>query len=294
LVEHPTVTLHLLLAAGLQAGQHTPPLARHQRSWCRYQIPLMLQLFVLLPLGILAGLLSGLLGIGGGLIFSPLLLAIGLPPHQALATSTLAIVLTTAGGAWAHWRQGRLPLQPSLAIGLTALISAPLFGGLGRLLSGWELLALQGSMYAVVAFSIRPRQQGEAAEELVPPIPLTALVLLGALAGLFGGLLGLGGGLVMVPLMVGLLQLPIHLAIRLSTVAVFLASIGAGTLFLVEGRGLLLPAVLLGSLASVSARWAASRLQAISPRKLAWLLRLLALALAVDSSRRALTLLLQS
>ena len=254
----------------------------------------MLQLLLLLPLGILAGLLSGLLGIGGGLIFSPLLLALGLEPHQALATSTLAIVLTTAGGAWAHFRQGRLPLQPSLAIGLAALISAPLFGGLGRLLSGWELLGLQGLMYAVVAFSVRPRQQGKSAEDQVPQVSLGPLMLLGTLAGLFGGLLGLGGGLVMVPVMVGLLKLPIHLAIRLSTVAVFLASIGAGTLFLVEGRGQLLPAVLLGSLASISARWAASQLQTISPRKLAWLLRLLALALAVDSSRRAVALLLLS
>ena len=83
----------------------------------------MLQLLLLLPLGILAGLLSGFLGIGGGLIFSPLLLALGLEPHEALATSTLAIVPTTAAGSWAHWRQGRLPLQPALVIALAALAS---------------------------------------------------------------------------------------------------------------------------------------------------------------------------
>ena len=70
----------------------------------------MLPVIVLLvPLGILAGLLSGLLGIGGGLVFSPLLLLLGLSPHQALATSTLAIVPTTAGGSWEHLRHGRLP-----------------------------------------------------------------------------------------------------------------------------------------------------------------------------------------
>ncbi|MDP5122415.1 MAG: TSUP family transporter, partial [Cyanobium sp. MAG_04] len=51
-----------------------------------------------LPLGLLAGLLSGVLGIGGGLVFSPLLLLAGLDPHQALATSALAIVPTTLGG----------------------------------------------------------------------------------------------------------------------------------------------------------------------------------------------------
>ena len=67
------------------------------------------ELLPLLPLGILAGLLSGLLGIGGGLIFSPLLLWIGLSPHQALATSTLAILPTTMGGSWAHLRSGQVP-----------------------------------------------------------------------------------------------------------------------------------------------------------------------------------------
>ena len=48
-------------------------------------------LLSLVPLGLLTGLLSGVLGIGGGLVFSPLLLLVGLDPHHALATSTLAM-----------------------------------------------------------------------------------------------------------------------------------------------------------------------------------------------------------
>ena len=56
------------------------------------------ELLPLIPLGIIAGLLAGLLGIGGGLVFSPLLLGLGLAPHQALATSTLAILPTTFAG----------------------------------------------------------------------------------------------------------------------------------------------------------------------------------------------------
>ena len=71
----------------------------------------LLPLLPLLPLGILAGLLSGLLGIGGGLIFAPLLLAMGLSPHQALATSTLAIVPTTLAGSWTHLRTGAIPAR---------------------------------------------------------------------------------------------------------------------------------------------------------------------------------------
>ena len=71
---------------------------------------------ILIALGLLAGGLAGLLGIGGGLIFAPLLLWLDLPPHQALATSSYAIVPTALAGTITHLRQGRLPIQPALAI----------------------------------------------------------------------------------------------------------------------------------------------------------------------------------
>ncbi|MBM5808732.1 MAG: sulfite exporter TauE/SafE family protein, partial [Cyanobacteria bacterium M_surface_9_m1_291] len=103
-------------------------------------------LLPLVPLGLLAGLLSGLLGIGGGLIFSPLLLLLGLDPHQALATSSLAIVPTTLGGTWSHLRSRSLPLGPSLAIALGAASSSALFSHLGRSAHGALLLGLQAAM----------------------------------------------------------------------------------------------------------------------------------------------------
>ena len=58
----------------------------------------ILDLLLVVPLGLLAGGLAGLLGIGGGLIFAPLLLWMGLTPHQALATSTFA-----CSGWIGHW-----------------------------------------------------------------------------------------------------------------------------------------------------------------------------------------------
>ena len=86
-----------------------------------------------LPLGLLAGLLSGLLGIGGGLVFAPMLLLAGLEPHQALATSTLAIVPTTLGSTWTHLANRSLPWRPALAIAITATPSSlcMLLGGAG-------------------------------------------------------------------------------------------------------------------------------------------------------------------
>ena len=95
------------------------------------------ELLLLIPMGIIAGLLAGLLGIGGGLVFSPLLLGLGLAPHQALATSTLAILPTTFAGSWTHLRNGSLPLRGAAAIGLGALGGGRVFSHLGGGLRGW-------------------------------------------------------------------------------------------------------------------------------------------------------------
>ena len=171
------------------------------------------------PLGLLAGALAGLLGIGGGLIFAPLLLWMGLSPHQALATSTFAIVPTAIGGSYTHWRARALQLKPGLAIGLSAFATALVFSRLGRLAAGWQLLSLQALLYLLLALTIRgDRSDQEPASD--QPLPLKGLTAVGGVAGLAGGMLGLGGGLLMVPLMVSGLSVPIRQAIRLSTLAV--------------------------------------------------------------------------
>ena len=117
---------------------------------------------VLIALGLFAGGLAGLLGIGGGLIFAPLLLLLGLPPHQALATSSFAIVPTALSGAVTHLRSGTIPQRSGLAIGLAAFGAALLFGGLAGSVSGWLLVALQTVIYVVLAFAVRVREEEEA------------------------------------------------------------------------------------------------------------------------------------
>ncbi len=249
-------------------------------------------LLPLLPLGLVAGLLSGLLGIGGGLIFSPLLLMSGLEPHQALATSTLAIVPTTLGGTLAHLRGGTLPLAGGLAIAGGAAFTGGIFSRLGHGMEGWLLLGLQALMYGILALTISPRSRPEE-ERAGQDLPMAALLAVGGVAGVAGGLLGLGGGLVMVPLMVGGMGIPIHLAIRFSTLAVLASSATAATAFVADGRTNLAMGLLLGGTAAVAARWSAARLGRFSEGQLAWMLRSLTLLLALDSSRRAWTLFLE-
>lgn len=251
----------------------------------------LVPLLPLLPLGLLAGLLAGLLGIGGGLVFSPMLLLVGLSPHQALATSTVAIVFSTLGGTWAHLVNRTLPRRAGLSIGVSALLSGFLFSQLGVVMRGWQLLALQAATYTLLTLSIRPGM-AMPSEEQPSPVSLPWLAAVGTLAGFAGGLLGLGGGLLMVPLMVRGLSVPIRLAIRLSTLAVLCSASAASAEFLISGRAVPAMGLMLGSTAAVAARWSAARLHKVSQERLALLLRLISLLLAVDSGRRALSLLL--
>jgi hypothetical protein len=121
---------------------------------------------------------------------------------------------------------------------------------------------------------------------------LAALAAVGLVAGFATGMLGVGGGLVMVPLMVRMLQVPVHLAIRLSTLAVLCSASAASPAFLADGRGQLATALLMGGTAAVASQWSAARLHRVSEDRLVVLLRITSLFLALDSGRRALTLLL--
>ena len=250
------------------------------------------EVLLAVPLGLLAGALAGLLGIGGGLIFAPLLLWMGLSPHQALATSTFAIVPTAIGGSYTHWRARSLQLKPGLAIGLSAFATALVFSRLGRLAAGWQLLSLQALLYLLLALTIRGDRsdQQPAADQ---PLPLKGLTAVGSVAGLAGGMLGLGGGLLMVPLMVSGLSVPIRQAIRLSTLAVACSASAASLQFLYEGRGQWMLGLVLGAVAAFAAQWTAARLDRVNTGILAWLLRLLSILLAFDSGRRAVQLALQ-
>ncbi|HYZ77023.1 MAG TPA: sulfite exporter TauE/SafE family protein [Gaiellaceae bacterium] len=72
-------------------------------------------------LGLAAGVVSGLLGVGGGLLFVPTLLALGLSQRSAEATSLLAILPTVAVGAWRQHRYGNVRWRAALVLGVTSI-----------------------------------------------------------------------------------------------------------------------------------------------------------------------------
>jgi uncharacterized membrane protein YfcA len=98
-------------------------------------------------LGLVAGVVSGLFGVGGGLLFVPTLLALGLSQRSAEATSLLAILPTVAAGAWRQHRYGNVRWRAALVLGL-----ASIGGALGGVLAAESLpeLALRRLFAALV------------------------------------------------------------------------------------------------------------------------------------------------
>ncbi|HAC63019.1 MAG TPA: permease, partial [Cyanothece sp. UBA12306] len=81
---------------------------------------------VLVGSGLFSGLLAGLLGIGGGTVLVPILVALNYSPIQAVATSSVAIVITSISGSFQNWRMGYLDLSRVILLGFPALITAQL------------------------------------------------------------------------------------------------------------------------------------------------------------------------
>jgi len=75
-----------------------------------------------LALGLATGVLSGLFGVGGGILFVPILLALGLGQLEAQATSLLAILPTVAAGAWNQRRYGNLRVRTALIVGVASVL----------------------------------------------------------------------------------------------------------------------------------------------------------------------------
>jgi uncharacterized protein len=101
-------------------------------------------------LGLAAGVLSGLFGIGGGILFVPALVALGLGQLEAQATSLLAILPTVAAGAWNQNRYGNLRVQTALILGLASIAGVEIGARIATSLSENVLRRL----FAILLFAV--------------------------------------------------------------------------------------------------------------------------------------------
>ncbi len=169
--------------------------------------------------GLLAGLLSGLFGIGGGSVMTPGLSALGLVPIVAVATPLPVVLPTAMVGAFTYHRAGEVDVRAALWISFTGAGASAVGALLTRVVNARLLLIVTAVLLVWQSTQIL-RGRSRAAALDVRPIPAWALVLVGVGAGLMSGLLGIGGGLVMVPALAGLLGMPLKRALGTSLVAV--------------------------------------------------------------------------
>jgi uncharacterized membrane protein YfcA len=102
-------------------------------------------------LGLSAGVLAGLFGVGGGILFVPTLLALGLGQVEAQATSLLAILPTVAAGAWNQQRYGNLRARTAFVVGATSVVGVEIGARIATSLPEEVLRRLFGALLFGVA-----------------------------------------------------------------------------------------------------------------------------------------------
>jgi uncharacterized protein len=207
---------------------------------------------LVLMYGAVVGFLSGLVGVGGGFLITPLLIFTGVPPIVAVSSGATQMAGTAAGASYIQWRYGNIDFKMALVL----LAGSWLGGGFGVYLA--NILVRGGQFGNVVTFlyvvllgiigvsmlveSIQAIRRGSAsdvpASAATRPTRMQALVdrlpfqtnfpvsgvgmsmlvplLLGAAVGILTSLMGVGGGFIMVPVMIYLLKMPTKIVVGTS------------------------------------------------------------------------------
>jgi uncharacterized membrane protein YfcA len=204
-----------------------------------------INLFVLVGAGGLVGFLSGLLGVGGGFLLTPVLMMIGVPPTVAAASDTNAIVATSMSGTAAHFRLGNVDVKLGMillagglvgaAVGVQAIRLLRMLGNADFAITITYIVVLGSLGTYMLVESLQALRRGVLAPKahrrhrsgrFLARLPLqmsfprsgvkhSALVpfALCMLVGVLAAIMGVGGGFIMVPMMVYLLRMPMHVAI---------------------------------------------------------------------------------
>ncbi len=204
--------------------------------------------FLLLGLGGIVGVLSGMFGVGGGFLMTPLLFFIGIPPAVAVATEANQIVASSFSGVLAHLRRRNVDLRMGTVLLVGGLIGAALgvvifntlkamgqvdllvrlsyvvfLGAVGGLMFVESLRAIRRSKSApgappqrrkhswvhALPFKMKFRVSGLYIS-VIPPI------LVGISVGILAAIMGVGGGFIMVPAMIYLLGMPTKVVVGTS------------------------------------------------------------------------------
>ena len=204
-----------------------------------------INLFLLVGVGALVGFLSGMFGVGGGFLLTPILMMIGIPPTVAAASDSCQIVAASSSGAAAHFRMGNVDVKlgcillvgglAGAAVGVRIIKALRAMGNadlvitltyvvvLGSVGGYMFLESLQSLRHGALAH--KPHKPG-ATQSLLGRLPMQMSFprsgvqhsifvpfVLCAFVGILAAIMGVGGGFIMVPMMVYLLRMPMHVAV---------------------------------------------------------------------------------
>ncbi len=209
--------------------------------------------FLLVIGGLFSGILAGFLGIGGGTVLVPIQIALGYPAITAVATSSLAIVITAISGSIQNWRMGYLSFNRVIALGFPAIITAQLGVEIAARIPSYMLLTTFGLLLLLNIYLVELRKrlaqkQGQKQEQKQEQNfnPFLARVFTGGVAGVLAGTFGVGGGVIMVPLQILLLGEAIKVAIQTSLGVIIITAISATIGHAAKGNILWIEGIILG------------------------------------------------
>src|SRR2546427_4068603 len=211
---------------------------------------------------ILAGSVGALFGIGGGVIIVPFLTTLlGLPIHEAIAVSIVAVVATSNAGGSGYVEQKITNIRLAMFLEMSTTIGALIGGVIALLLNSWILFFFFGALLLYVAFTtFRSRKRDttqlsgeqdrvasylglggsyyDAAEKRDVEYKVTGTSkgsLISAFAGVTSGLLGIGGGVIKVGAMNSFMRVPLKAAVATSKFELGVTAATSALLYFVSG-----------------------------------------------------------
>jgi len=210
---------------------------------------LSMNILLIFAMGGSVGFLSGVFGVGGGFLMTPLLIFSGIPPAVAVATEANQIVASSVSGAIAQWRRNNVDIKLGTVLLVGGVVGSvigvqivKLLRQLGQIdliisLSYVSFLSIVGSLMLVESLNaIRKSRAGEKVSRrragqhtwmhglpLKMRFPRSKLyisaippMVIGSVVGLLAAIMGVGGGFVMVPAMIYLLRVPTNVVVGTS------------------------------------------------------------------------------
>ncbi len=197
----------------------------------------------LVLIGLLAGILSGILGVGGGILLIPLLtLATPLSQHELHGTSLGVMVFTATAALIGYATHGHVPWALGIPLAIGGMMGAPVGSWLaGRFHPRKLRWAFALFLFAVGVRMLIPLEHGVAGSGALPPHALA--VAIGAGIGVLSGFLGVGGGVLLVPVLTLVLHVDQHAAQGASLAMVIPTALSAlpGYLRRHQVRGSIIP-----------------------------------------------------